>query len=150
MVFVIFLVLCFGQLAIGGSITGDAVQGSWYQNLNKAPWTPPGWVFGAAWSTIMLCFAIYMTKLWTTVNSKNLIIALFVIQAILNVAWNPMFFSWHYVVFALVNLLALLILLIYFFSKFKGAMGKYNLLLVPYLIWMCVAVSLNLYVLVYN
>jgi tryptophan-rich sensory protein len=27
-----------------------------YLNLNKAPWTPAGWVFGAAWTSVMLFF----------------------------------------------------------------------------------------------
>ncbi|NBN98947.1 MAG: hypothetical protein EBV19_06865 [Flavobacteriia bacterium] len=43
----LFLFLNFGALAIGGSFTADGVASDWNQNLNKAPWTPPGWVFGA-------------------------------------------------------------------------------------------------------
>lgn len=44
----LFLLLNFAGLAIGGLFTGNAVSSEWYQNLAKAPWTPPGWVFGAA------------------------------------------------------------------------------------------------------
>lgn len=38
---ILFLVLNFAALAIGGLFTGDGVPSEWYQNLNKAPWTPP-------------------------------------------------------------------------------------------------------------
>ena len=43
-------------------------QTDWYSNLNKAPWTPPGWVFGFAWTTIMLCFSIYLIALFQKVT----------------------------------------------------------------------------------
>ena len=43
---VIFALLNFGALAIGGLFTGGGVSSEWYASLNKAPWTPPGWVFG--------------------------------------------------------------------------------------------------------
>ena len=45
---IIFLVLNFGALGIGGLFTGKGVPSEWYNELNKAPWSPPGWVFGFA------------------------------------------------------------------------------------------------------
>jgi tryptophan-rich sensory protein len=52
----LFFILNFAALAVGGLFTGSGVSSEWYQNLDKAPWTPPGWVFGAAWPFIMICF----------------------------------------------------------------------------------------------
>ncbi|MDG2281196.1 MAG: tryptophan-rich sensory protein, partial [Flavicella sp.] len=46
----LFLVLNFTALAVGGLFTGTGVSSDWYQNLNQAPWTPPGWVFGFMWT----------------------------------------------------------------------------------------------------
>ena len=43
-------------------------QTEWYLNLNKAHWTPPGWVFGAAWTTIMICFSIYLSYLFGNIK----------------------------------------------------------------------------------
>ena len=60
-VFVLFLVLNFGALAIGGILMGASpIENNWYQGLNQAPWTPPGFVFGIAWTIIMFCFSIYL------------------------------------------------------------------------------------------
>ena len=56
---IIFLLINFAGLFIGGLFTGEGVPSDWYQNLNKAPWTPPGWVFGFAWTTIMICFSLF-------------------------------------------------------------------------------------------
>jgi len=58
-----FLVLNFGALGIGVLLMNNGPQDAWYAALNKAPWTPPGWFFGVAWNTIMICFSIYMAYL---------------------------------------------------------------------------------------
>ena len=81
---IIFLLINFGALAIGGLFTGKGVPSDWYLGLDKAPWTPPGWMFGFAWTAIMICFSIYMAYLWPVVENKNLLIALFIVQFILN------------------------------------------------------------------
>ena len=38
----LFFVLNFSALALGSYLMGEGPMGSWYTNLNKAPWTPPG------------------------------------------------------------------------------------------------------------
>ena len=68
---IFFLLLNFAALAIGGLFTGSGVSSEWYQNLNKAPWTPPGWVFGTVWTLIMILFAIYMAMLIKTEKKNN-------------------------------------------------------------------------------
>ena len=92
---ILFLVINFAALGIGSVLMGPGAGSDWYQNLIKAPWTPPGWVFGAAWTLIMICFAIYMTYAWDEVNDRNTLILLFTAQWPLNVLWNPVFFRYH-------------------------------------------------------
>ena len=58
-----FLLINFSALTIGSWLMDNGPQTDWYKGLNKAPWTPAGWVFGFAWTTIMICFSIYMTAL---------------------------------------------------------------------------------------
>ena len=72
----IFLVINFAALGIGGFFTGPGVSSDWYTNLNQAPWTPPGWVFGAAWTTIMICFSFFMAFLYEKSYFKKEIIVL--------------------------------------------------------------------------
>ncbi len=148
--FLLFLLLNFGALALGGLFTGQGVSSDWYANLNKAPWTPPGWVFGAAWTLIMVCFTFYMTSLWKMVDNKGFIIGLFVIQWILNVIWNPVFFYYQNAVVGLIVITALTILVGYFLFKFKGGMTWKSLLIAPYFIWLLIATSLNAYILFKN
>jgi benzodiazapine receptor len=147
---ILFLVLNFSALAIGGLFTGPGVSSSWYQELNQAPWTPPGWVFGFAWTLIMLCFSFYMAYLISSKENRKTIIVLFSIQWILNVAWNPIFFHFQFVSLGLICISALTILVAYFLFKFRTTLQLKTLLVAPYFIWLLIASSLNAYILFYN
>ncbi len=143
--FILFLIINFGALAIGGWLQGEGARSDWYQSLSKAPWTPPGWVFGTAWFSIMLFFSFYMAR-WVQKDASVWIWVLFAIQFLLNVLWNPMFFRWYEVEIALAMIVALFLLtgfmLIYNITAFKW----WSLLVVPYVIWLGIATSLNAYV----
>lgn len=146
----IYSVLNFAALGIGGMLMGGEVQGEWYQNLNKAPWTPPGWVFGAAWTTIMVCFSIYMAQAWQLIENKNVLLGLFAIQWLLNVAWNPIFFKYHQGLPGLAVISMLTILVMYFLVGWKDAMGWRSILVLPYAVWLVIATSLNAFILTNN
>ena len=146
----LFLVLNFGGLAIGNWFMGDAVTSPWYTNLNKAPWTPPGWVFGAAWTLIMVCFSVYLSYLFSIRKSK-FVIAVYTLAVLLNVSWNYFFFNQHVTSIALFVITLLLLVIIYFFISFgDDKLSKLKYLLLPYIIWLCIAVSLNGYVVFNN
>ena len=146
----LFLVLNFSALAIGGLFTNDGVSSNWYETINKAPWTPPGWVFGFAWTTIMICFAIYMAFLIQSKVNKKTVVLLFSVQLILNMAWNPIFFYFQSVSIGLICISLLTLLIAYLFFNFWKVLKVKSLFLAPYLIWLVVATSLNLYILLYN
>ena len=146
----LFLIINFGGLAIGSWLMNNGPQTEWYTNLNQAPWTPPGWVFGVAWTTIMICFSIYLGKLFTQGKKKKFLAYIFLIQFILNVSWNYIFFNQHQVLFALITIILLTSLLFYYFFKLSSKIDNYRYLLLPYMIWLCIATSLNLYVLIHN
>lgn len=147
---VLFLILNFSALAIGGSFTGDGVPSNWYQSLEKAPWTPPGWVFGTAWTLIMICFAIYMAYLITSTSDRKKVITLFAIQWVLNVAWNPVFFYYQAVLIGLITISLLTVLITYFLFNFRKELELKSLFIAPYFIWLLIATSLNAYILIYN
>jgi tryptophan-rich sensory protein len=145
----IFLVLNFAALAIGGLFTGSGVSSNWYQEINKAPWTPPGWVFGASWALIMVCFAIYMAYLIDEKNTKRIIV-LYAVQWFLNVSWNPVFFHFQNIKWGLAIISSLTILVAYFFSSYRKTLKLKTILIAPYLVWLFIATSLNAYIYFYN
>lgn len=146
---VIFLVVNFGSLYVGNLLQGAGPFSEWYQGLNIAPWTPPGWVFGAAWSLIMFCFSIYMATLFRQVTISQLA-PWFGLQVIFNIAWNPTFFRYHHTIAAMVVLIGLTIVVGVIAWKFSSEMSWKSILLAPYLIWLLIALSLNGYVILNN
>ena len=148
-VLVFFLVLNFGALALGNVLQGEGPRSDWYQSLNKAPWTPPGWVFGAMWTTIMICFSIFMAKL-VQIKGFASIAVLFLIQFVLNVSWNPVFFRFEQMGIALVIIISLAALVGYFLFAFRKEVKNYNLLMLPYFVWLLIATTLNAYALMNN
>ena len=146
----IFLVINFGALIIGGFFTSKGVPSDWYMNLEKAPWTPPGWVFGFAWSTIMICFSIFMAYSWSAVRNKKNLITLFIIQWFLNVCWNPTFFYYHNVLIGLIIITGLTLVVSGFIFTYWAELKFKVVLILPYLIWLCIATSLNGYILLKN
>lgn len=146
---ILFLFINFGGLALGSWLMNNGPNTDWYLNLTKAPWTPPGWVFGAAWTSIMICFSIYLIFLFTkNYNQKKLL--LFSIQFILNVSWNYLFFNKHEIFISLISIILLTALIFFLFFHYYKELNKVSYLLLPYMIWLCIATSLNLYILIHN
>ncbi len=147
---IIFLIINFLGLGVGSFFTKKGVSSTWYQSLSKAPWTPPGWVFGVAWTCIMICFATYMAFVWKyTVNTKTLIL-LFATQWLLNALWNPVFFYYHNTTLALIIIIALLILITIFIGYYWKSLTIKSLFIAPYFVWLLIATSLNFYIVLKN
>ena len=150
--FLIGLLINFGGLAIGGIWTNPGTSSEWYSTLNIAPWTPPGWVFGAAWTTIGITFSMWYA--WIMVNLKpsdTELPILFPLSVILNIIWNPLFFGLHWLAFSwgIITFLGVKVFCIADVTRREYG-WKPMLLVLPYFIWLCIANSLNLYSFIMN
>ena len=148
--YLIFIFINFSALGIGTWLMNDGPRTEWYTNLNQAPWSPPGWVFGVAWTFIMICFAVYMAYLIDHKTDRKKIIILFAIQWVLNISWNPVFFYFQEVLLGMINISLLTILIGYLFFSYRKELKVKSIFIVPYLIWLMIATSLNGYILLNN
>lgn len=144
-----FLILNFGALWLGSLLMGVGPRDEWYLSLNKAPWTPPGYIFGVAWTTIMICFSVYLGYLFSESNNTKTQIT-YAIQLALNISWNYIFFNQKQIAIGVFVLILLIIVLMYFFFNLSSGIKRAKYLLIPYLFWLCIATSLNLYILIHN
>ena len=117
------LVLYVGNLLMNNGATSD-----WYLNLIKAPWTPAGWVFGFAWTFLMICFAVYLAKLSQINNSKKLI-AIVLVQYFLNIIWNYLFFNQQEIILGLIDISLLTLTVTFILFKYLPVMKYYSLLI---------------------
>ena len=116
---VFFFLLNFGALALGSYLMGEGPTGNWYTNLNKAPWTPPGWVSGASWTLIMVCLSIFMNKAVQIDSLRTSILWIYAVQLVLNILWNPLFFNLHWTGFALIEIITLVFVIGFMALKSK-------------------------------
>lgn len=145
----LFFVLNFSALGIGTWLMNSGPTSDWYVSMNKAPWTPPGWVFGAAWSTIMICFSFYMAVLLEKAQVIK-VWKLFFVQWLLNISWNWVFFNQQQMFVAAIILISLTVFVGYFMFFYLRKMKYFSLLIVPYFLWLLVANSLNIYAIINN
>ena len=147
---VLFLIFNFGGLALGSIFTNVGVASSWYENLSRAPWTPPGWMFGAAWFFIMVCFSFYLALALPKIQNTKSLGMLFGISWILNVSWNPVFFYLQQPFLGLLVIVLLTLLIWSLFLNYFKSLKWISMLLLPYGIWLLIATSLNLYIVLEN
>jgi len=146
----LFLVGNFAALGLGGWFTGPGVRSEWYTGLHKAPWTPPGWVFGAAWTSIMICFAVYLAFLWEKAENRRLLLQLYALQWLLNILWNPLFFYFRFTSVSLAEIISLTALVGFFLFRYRKEMAWKTALILPYFVWLLIATSLNGYIVFKN
>ena len=133
-----------GLVAVLGGLATEI--GDWYEGLRFPSWRPPNWLFGPAWTLIFLLTATSGVLAWEQApddGARVWLLALFLINAALNLAWSPIFFKLRRPDWALVELVFLwlsivsLVVAVGAISTFAGA------LLAPYLAWVSFAGYLN-------
>jgi translocator protein len=141
------LVVC--QLAgiIGSLFTTPAISG-WYETITKPSFNPPNWIFGPVWFTLFILMGIALYLILKKKKSKARTIALwlFAAQLILNTLWSIIFFGLQNPLFALIELILLLVVLIFTTIHFWKLNRTAGILLLPYLAWGTFAMVLNFFI----
>jgi tryptophan-rich sensory protein len=127
----------------------NGATSDWYLNLNKAPWTPAGWVFGAAWTSVMLFFSVYMTFLYQNLKTQKVIL-LYSLHLLFNISWNFIFMNKHMIILGLIDITLLTILMFYFLIAYNKILNNMRFFVLPYCIWLLIATSLNLFIVINN
>lgn len=147
----VYLLILFIQ-AIGAAFSMSTLQ-NWYYALDKAPWTPPNWLFGPAWSILYMLMAfsiwiIYLTD--SSAKKKNACYVIFFLQLFFNFLWSIFFFGLRSPLFSLIDIFVLLFLIgmnIFYYRRVNKVAAW---LQVPYLLWVIFATTLNFSIVVLN
>jgi tryptophan-rich sensory protein len=114
---------------------------------------PPGWAFGAAWTTLYALMAVAAWRAWRASDAQKPALpamALYGGQLVLNALWPFVFFGlkqpWPAIGVIAVLFIAVLWTARVFFLRDRIA----GLLLVPYVLWLAFAGYLNIAIAVTN
>ena len=144
----IILVITFLAPAIG-SYTTLTFKEPWYSELILPNFNPPSWVFPPVWSSLYLMMSLAIWKIWIN-YFDNKILKIYFVHIFFNSTWTVVFFGFHQIGYALINLLIILFFIVVLMKKYfeKDKISFY--LMIPYLIWSCYAFVLNSAILVLN
>lgn len=147
---------------LGGSWT-DTGPGSWYDGLTKPDWTPPGWVFGVAWT---LLYGTMAVAAWLVAGTRpadfpahphrsvalrrTLALSVYAVQLALNLGWTWLFFNRRLPGWALLEIVVLVAVTAVTVLAFARVRRLAAVLLVPYLGWLCFAATLNAAIVISN
>ena len=122
-----------------------------YAVVNKPPLSPPGWVFPVVWTLLYLAMG-YASYLVMTVGGRDAKDALTVyyVQLALNFLWPILFFRFRLYTFAIFELILLIAAVTVMVIRFSHVEERAGYLTLPYLIWLCFALYLNIGVAVFN
>lgn len=118
----------------------------WYQVIEKPSWTPPNWVFGPVWTVLYITMAASSQWVWKRSRRPDERVRAmwaYGIQLTLNVLWPLLFFRLGLMGVALAEIVLLWLAIVATIVLFWRAVPAAGALLIPYLLWVTYAVSLN-------
>lgn len=68
--FIGFYAICL-LVQFAGSYFTQMSVGSWYLTLDKSPFTPPGYVFGIAWTLLYICMSMAAARIYHRIGTLN-------------------------------------------------------------------------------
>jgi translocator protein len=130
-------------VGIIGSIFTKTGPGTWYSQLVKPSFNPPGWIFAPVWTIlyILMGIALYLA-IKNKVGSKA--IKIFAIQLALNLLWSILFFGLNSTILASIEIIILLGFIIWTIKAFWKKSRTSSYLLIPYALWVTFATILTL------
>ena len=149
---IISLGLVFAVAALGGAASTSGLR-DWYVELDRAPWNPPGWVFGPAWTVLYVLMGVaawLVARTGLDQRSVQIALVLYGLQLALNLGWSLLFFGARAPGWALADIAVLCALVAVTAIAFYRIDPVAGLLLVPYLAWLLFATSLNLWIVLRN
>jgi len=146
----LFLILTITFIAsgVGGFVTASFKE-PWYSEIILPSFNPPSWVFAPVWSTLYVLMSIAIWRVWINFFDQKILIIYFV-HLFFNGLWSIVFFGFHQIELALLNLMIILIFIVVLMKVYfiKDKLSFYITL--PYFFWSSYALILNFSIVVLN
>ena len=133
--FILFFVITFSA--------SFSLKEPWYSQLIKSNYNPPDWIFAPVWTTLYLMMTLAIWFYWHSKNRDMNTVYIYFIHIVFNTTWSIVFFVFHNISLALVNLIVLILFIVILTVKFKQISIISYYLMIPYLLWSCYALILN-------
>jgi benzodiazapine receptor len=145
---ILILIITFVASGIGGFTTASFKE-PWYSEIILPSFNPPSWVFAPVWTTLYVLMSVAIWRIWIIFFDYK-ILNIYFFHLFFNASWSVVFFGFHQIELALLNLIIILIFIIILMKiYFKKDMLSFYLTL-PYFIWSVYALVLNFSIVLLN
>mgnify|MGYP002777127005 CR=1 FL=1 len=142
------LLAWFGVTFLAASTGAMAARTSrvFYEQLDRPPWAPPGWLFGPVWTVLYVLMAIAAWRVWRARGWTGARTALLLnlAQLVANACWSVFFFMWRDGALATLDVVVLLALV----GATAAAYARHDraaaAMLAPYAAWVAFATVLTI------
>ena len=142
------LLITFLASGIGGFTTATFKE-PWYSQIILPSFNPPSWVFGPVWTVLYILMSVAIWRIWINYYD-NKILNLYFLHLFFNTIWSIIFFGFHQIGLALLDLVLILIFIV-LLMKIYYLRDKISFsLMVPYFLWSCYALVLNFNIFILN
>jgi len=139
----VLLSLVAGFLGTLVTVTGSD---SWFAlELIKPAWQPPNYLFAPVWTILYILMGMaagYVVSQGWSKKEVKIATGVFLIQLVLNVFWSYLFFGWHMLMAATIDIVALFVVICFMMYLFYRIKHVAAYLLIPYVLWVAFATVL--------
>ncbi len=137
----LILLVTFAASGIGGFVTSSFKE-PWYSEIILPTFNPPSWVFGPVWTTLYIFMSVAIWGAWNKSSDKK-VLQVYFVHLFFNAMWSVIFFGFHQIFIALIDLGIILIFIIWLMKIYYKINKISFLLMTPYLLWSSYALVLN-------
>ena len=137
----LILLVTFAASGIGGFVTSSFKE-PWYSEIILPTFNPPSWVFNPVWTALYILMSVAIWIVWSKTSNKK-ILQLYFVHLFFNAIWSVIFFGFHQIFVALIDLGIILIFIIWLMKIYYQVSKISFLLMTPYLLWSSYALILN-------
>ena len=139
----VLLSLVAGFLGTLVTVTGSD---SWFAlELIKPAWQPPNYLFAPVWTILYILMGMaagYVVSQGWSKKEVKIATGVFLIQLVLNVFWSYLFFGWHMLMAATIDIVTLFVVICFMMYLFYRIKHVAAYLLIPYVLWVAFATVL--------
>ena len=144
----ILLLVTFIAPVIGSYVT-SVFKEPWYSEIIQPSFNPPSWVFPPVWSTLYVMMSIAIWRVWIAFFNSR-ILKLYFFHLFFNCIWSIIFFGFHQIALALINIIVILFFIIILMKEYLKIDKLSFYLMIPYFLWSSFALVLNASILFLN
>ena len=144
----ILLLVTFIAPVIGSYVT-SVFKEPWYSEIIQPSFNPPSWVFPPVWTTLYVMMSIATWRVWIAFFNYR-ILKLYFFHLFFNCIWSIIFFGFHQIGLALINIIVILFFIIILMKEYLKIDKLSFYLMIPYFLWSSFALVLNSSILFLN